>query len=284
MARKLRKTKPLIRVCSVYFSPCGSVKEIVSTMAKYAGEQLNLPVVEMDFTLPKQRQGKYIFEADDLVFFGTPVYAGRVPNKIMPYVRDSFMGNGAYAVPIVVFGNRNFDDALVELSLLLEQNRFQTAAGAAVVSRHSFSKVIAPDRPNEQDKADWKVFVGNVLQKLETPLKEKIQISDLVPGTNPPEKYYTPLGIDGQPAKFLKAHPKTDPALCNKCGVCAVNCPMGTIHREDPSVTEGVCIKCQACIRKCPVQAKYFDDPAFLSHKQMLEENFVRTATSMFIS
>ena len=272
------------RICSVYFSPCGNVKQIVSTMAQHAGEQLNLPVVEMDFTLPEQREGKYVFEADELVFFGTPVYAGRVPNKIMPYIRDSFMGNEAYAVPIVVFGNRNFDDALVELSLLLEQNGFQTVAGAAVVSRHSFSKVIAPDRPNEQDKADWKVFVGNVLQKLETSSKEKIQISDLLPGTNPPEKYYTPLGIDGQPAKFLKAHPKTDSALCKKCGICAANCPMGTIHRENPSVTEGLCIKCQSCIQKCPMQAKYFDDPAFLSHKQMLEQNFARPAASVFIS
>ncbi|WP_294786609.1 ferredoxin [uncultured Eubacterium sp.] len=272
------------RVCSVYFSPCGSVKQIVSTMAQYAGEQLNLPVVEMDFTLPEQREGKYIFEADELVFFGTPVYAGRVPNKIMPYVGDGFTGNGAYAVPIVVFGNRNFDDALVELSLLLEQNGFQTVAGAAVVSRHVFSKVIASDRPSEQDKEEWKRFVGNVLWKLEQKSNYIFKISDLIPGTNPPEKYYTPLGIDGQPAKFLKAHPKTDSALCKKCGICAANCPMGTIHLENPSVTEGVCIKCQSCIQKCPMQAKYFDDLAFLSHKQMLEQNFARPAASVFIS
>ena len=272
------------RVCSVYFSPCGSVKQVVSTMAHCAGEQLHLPVEEMDFTLPEHRQGEYTFFSGDLVFFGTPVYAGRVPNKIMPYIRDSFAGNGAYAVPVVVFGNRNFDDALVELSLLLEQNGFQTAAGAAVVSRHSFSKVIAPDRPNEQDQTDWKEFVAKVLRKLEQEPNCAGKISDLVSGTNPPEKYYTPLGIDGQPAKFLKAHPKTDPALCKKCGICAANCPMGTIQREDPSVIEGVCIKCQSCIRKCPAQAKYFDDPAFLSHKQMLEHNFIRPATSVFIS
>ena len=272
------------RVCSVYFSPCGSVKKTVTTMAQCAGEQLNLPVVEMDFTLPEYRQREYAFETDDLVFFGTPVYAGRVPNKIMPYIRDSFTGNGAYAVPVVVFGNRNFDDALVELSLLLEQNGFQTAAGAAVVSRHVFSKAIASDRPSEQDKEDWKRFVENVLRKLEQKSNYIFKISDLVSGTNPPEKYYTPLGIDGQPAKFLKAHPKTDSALCKKCGICAANCPMGTIQRENPSVTDGVCIKCQSCIQKCPMQAKYFDDPAFLSHKQMLEQNFARTAESLFIS
>ena len=149
---------------------------------------------------------------------------------------------------------------------------------------HSFSKVIAPDRPNEQDQTDWKEFVAKVLRKLEQEPNCAGKISDLVSGTNPPEKYYTPLGIDGQPAKFLKAHPKTDPALCKKCGICAANCPMGTIQREDPSVIEGVCIKCQSCIRKCPAQAKYFDDPAFLSHKQMLEHNFIRPATSVFIS
>lgn len=270
------------RVWAVYFSPCGSVRQVTSTMAQYASEYLKLPMEEIDFTLPKQRQEDKNFDVDDLVFFGTPVYAGRVPNKIMPYIRGHFAGNGAYAVPIVVFGNRNFDDALMELSLLLEKNSFQTIAGAAVVARHSFSHVIAADRPNEGDKIDWKAFVGTVLQELEQSSKKKYRISDLVSGQNPPEKYYTPLGIDGLPAKFLKAYPKTDEKLCKKCSICAQNCPMGAIDTEDSSVITGVCIKCQSCIRKCPVQAKYFDDDAFLSHKQMLEKSFARPAKSVF--
>ncbi len=216
------------------------------------------------------------------MFFGTPVYAGRVPNKIMPYIKEHFCGNGASAVPVVVYGNRNFDDALVELRNLLTENGFHTIAAAAVVARHSFSKVIAAGRPNEQDFEAIRGFVDQVLIKADQISSGEMIEPVIVPGINPPEKYYVPLGVDGQSAKFLKARPKTNAKKCNHCGICAKNCPMGSIDRKDPKIVMGICIKCQACVRKCPAGAKYFDDEAFLSHKEMLEKNYIRRAESEF--
>lgn len=269
------------RICKVYFSPCGSVAQVVSKMSDYASEALKVPVYTCDFTLPPARKEKYGFGAKDLIFFGIPVYAGRVPNKIMPFIRDGFTGGGALAVPVAVFGNRSFDDGLMELRNLLEGNGFHTIAAAAVVARHSFSKVIGAGRP---DEADFEAMAGFVQKSL----KRAAEITDLqslvpvaVPGTDPPEKYYTPLGIDGKPAKFLKAVPKAS-AACDRCGLCAGVCPMGSIDREDPARVIGICIKCQACIRSCPKEARYFDDPAFLSHKQMLEENFTAEKKTEF--
>lgn len=269
------------RICKVYFSPCRSVGQVVSKMAEGAAELLHVPVSEWDFTLPAAREGKYGFEAGDLVFFGTPVYAGRVPNKIMPFVRDGFSGKGALAVPVVVFGNRSYDDGLVELRNLLEGNGFHTIGAAAVVARHSFSNIIAAGRPNEEDLEAIAVFTRRVLEKVKglsaTDSWEPIS----VPGTDPPAKYYTPLGIDGKPAKFLKAVPKVSEG-CGRCGRCAAACPMGSIDREDPARVTGVCIKCQACIRICPRQARYFDDEAFLSHKQMLEHTYTAKKEAEF--
>ena len=85
-----------------------------------------------------------------------------------------------------------------------------------------------------------------------------------------------PKGVDGLPAKFLKAKPLTDMEKCTKCGICAKVCPLGSISFEDFSEVSGICIKCQACVVKCPEGAKYFDDAAFLSHVKMLEQNFTR--------
>lgn len=272
----------ITRVQAVYFSPCGSVEKVISGMACHAAKELAVPVESYDFTLPPAREKSVAFGKDNLVFFGTPVYAGRVPNKMMPYIKKAFSGNGALAVPVVVFGNRNFDDALVELRNLLEDNGFHTIAGAAVVARHSFSKVIAAGRPDGKDFRDIRKFTDKILDKISR-LSSDVDLRPVaVPGTNPPEKYYVPLGIDGKPAKFLKALPKTDLEKCDHCGICAEKCPMGSIDKENPEIVNGICIKCQACIRKCPKEAKYFNDEAFLSHKKMLEKSYTRRAESGF--
>lgn len=47
-----------------------------------------------------------------------PVYAGRVPNVLLKYL-NSMQGYGAKAVPLVLYGNRDYDDALVELTDIL---------------------------------------------------------------------------------------------------------------------------------------------------------------------
>ena len=48
-----------------------------------------------------------------------PVYAGRIPNLLLLKYLTSVKGNDALAVPIVLFGNRNYDDALIELRDIL---------------------------------------------------------------------------------------------------------------------------------------------------------------------
>lgn len=270
------------RICKVYFSPCGNVEKVISIMADHTAELSGVPVVGYDFTLPPARERQYDFTETDLVFFGVPVYAGRVPNKIMPYIQRGFCGNGAAAVPVAVFGNRAYGDALIELKNLLEANAFHTVAGGAVVSQHSFSDVIAAGRPDPSDQKEIEAFARQVWEKLYG-LSAIGQIKPVaVPGTDPPEKYYVPLGMDGKPAEFLKALPKTDQGKCDRCGICAKNCPMGSIDQVHPEKVKGICIKCQSCIRRCPNQAKYFDDTAFLSHKQMLEKNYSGRVESVF--
>ena len=116
------------RVWAVYFSPTGNVKEVTNLIAKKLSEELSVPLEQWDFTLPDNRKSAKAFEKEDLVVFGTPVYAGRVPNKILPWVQQGFTGDHTPMVPVVVFGNRNFDDALMELKQELEKNGFLAAA------------------------------------------------------------------------------------------------------------------------------------------------------------
>ena len=256
----------ITKVWAVYFSPTGNAKKVVTTMAKRAAECLGVPMGTVDFTLPENREGVVSFDKEDLAFFSTPVYAGRIPNKMLPYVQTAFEGNGALAVAVSVFGNRNFDNGLIEA------HGFHTVAGAGIPTEHVFSSKLATGRPDADDLVKIAEFGEKVAEKVSglTEIPEKIAVR----GDDPVGAYYTPLGTDGKPAVFLKAKPKTDPEKCTKCGICATVCPMGSIPKDAPDTCTGICIKCQACILGCPRGAKFFDDEQFLSHARMLEQKF----------
>ena len=280
------------KIWAASFSPTGGTEHIVSLLAEEMGKCLKLPVHKISFTLPDERKKSCTFTEEDLLILGTPVYAGRIPNKILPDVDRSFEGNGTLAVAVSVFGNRNYDDGLMELALLLENHGFCVAAAAAAAARHAISDDIGAGRPDKQDEEELRVFARRAAEKIkEFSGVEKIVSGNKaacgvlalqITGHNPVGPYYTPLRADGQPAKFLKAKPVTDENLCNRCGTCAQVCPMGSISREDPSVVNGICIKCQACIRACPTQAKHFEDEDFLSHVEMLREHYTRRAANAF--
>lgn len=266
------------KVTAVCFSPAGSTRAAALRLAGALAEQLNLPCAEIDITLPAGREQSYNFSPDELVVFASPTYAGRLPNKIQPTFAQNFQGQGTAAVPLVLFGNRSFQDSLAELTDLLSQNGFIPVGAAAMVSRHVFSDKLAPGRPGPDDFAALDDFARSLSQLLAA---DDALAPVQVPGNHPAGPYYTPLGLDGQPAKFLKAVPKVSDA-CTGCGRCVSVCPMGSIPAQDPRTTQGVCIKCQACIRACPQHARFFDDAAFLSHVAMLEQNYTAPQKNSF--
>lgn len=273
------------KVTAAYFSPAGSTGDVTEMIASVIGKAFSAPVEIDDFTLPSSRIGKRKFGPDELVVFGTPTYAGRVPNKIMPFIREAFSGADTPAVCCVTFGNRAYDSSLAELWTIAAGGGFRPFAGAACVSRHVFSDRIGAGRPDDTDRQILINFAEEAARTLhESRTAGDLPVPDAFTGEITVEPYYVPRGADGAPAKFLKAVPKTDAALCTRCGTCARVCPMGSIPEEDPTTVSGICIKCQACVRVCEVRAKQFDDPAFLSHVKMLETNFTRRArTEVFI-
>ena len=275
------------RIYAVYFSPAGSTGSVTEHISDRIAGEINVPCKVIDFTLPKMRIDKYIFDENDLVIFGMPTYAGRIPNKALPFVQSLFEGNGALAVSLVTYGNRNFDSSLTELTEELSADGFRVLAASAWVCRHVFSKKIAAGRPDDSDHAKMEKFADEVVRRLrglmasdqdgrQCPEESGTEgwKTPVIRSGEPVAPYYVPKGEDGKPAKFLKAKPLTDTAKCTNCGICAEVCPMGSVSSENYSEVTGICIKCQACVVKCPEGAKYFDDAAFLSHVRMLENSF----------
>ena len=268
------------KITAVFFSPTGGTKKVISYITKLIAEKLNLPFSFISYTLPKNREGVYSFAEDELVIFGSPIQAGRLPNKLLEYVQSGFKGNNTPVVPIVVFGNRNFDNGLAELTGELGSHGFVPFAAAAMASRHAFSDKIGTGRPDEEDLKKLAEFAEKVANYV---LSNKEFSKVTVPGIWPDAPYYKPTGVNGEATVFLKAKPQTKADLCDHCGACAKACPMGAIDMENTSLVPGTCIKCQACVRTCHTKAKYFDDPQFLSHVKMLEINYQKRFEPCFV-
>lgn len=255
---------------AVYFSPTQTTKTVVSHVANTIAQALDVPCKTLDFTTPQPRQQTYAFSPSDLVIMGTPVYAGRVPNVLLPFLTQQLQGNGALAVPISLYGNRDFDDALIELRDIMEFNGFATIGAGAFIGQHSFSKVLAKGRPDAQDLQLASQLAQGILAKLPTYNRDTHQPIP-VTGHAPIRPYYTPKDRQSQPVDIRKVQPITTDA-CTQCGLCASLCPMGSIDPKNAKVMTGICIKCCACERYCPTNAKYFNDEKYLYHRSELEK------------
>ena len=267
------------RIWAVYFSSTGTTGSVTNRIAARIGARLEKAVEQFDFTLPQNRQDIQRYRETDLVVFGTPVYAGRVPNVLLKYL-DTLEGGGALAVPVVLFGNRNYDAALKELYRVLTVRGFRPIAAGAFVGEHSFSYVLGKGRPDDADMAVVDEFANNIADKL---ISGDYAFAFAEDDGTPPKNYYQPQDRNANPIDIRKVRPKTN-ERCTHCGICVQNCPMGAIDAENFDNYLNICIKCGACFKKCPVQARYFDDENYLYHKTELEEVYTRRAEpSLFI-
>lgn len=268
----------LSKVHATYFSPTGTTRTVVSHLAEGITALLPDAVLKVhDFTLPEGRKAALVVRRSELAVVGLPVYAGRLPNLLLKYLA-TWVSDGAFVVPVVVFGNRSYGNALAELQELLENSGFHAIAAAAFVGQHSFSGKLAAGRPDREDLETASRFATEIVRRVNNIRQESLSAIK-VPGQSGPDHggYYKPKGIDGEVVNFLKVKPVTTDA-CTNCKHCAEVCPMGAIDRDNPSIIPGICIKCNACIKYCPVHAKQLTDEAYLSHVRFLENTYISRA------
>ena len=140
-----------------HFSPTGGTKKVADAIA--AG--FDTPVEEMDLT--KSEVSVTLGEKDALMAV-LPVYAGRVPQISLERL-SSLKATGQKAVAVVVYGNREYDDALMETKDALEANGFKVIAAAAFIAEHSIVRSIAVGRPDTEDEALCRQFAADVMAK-----------------------------------------------------------------------------------------------------------------------
>ncbi len=226
----------IIKSYTFSFSPTGSTEQILKALSS--------PLPSNEFYDITNNSIKKEFLQDELVVVGGPVFGGRMVNINLENIKN-LKGNNTLAIAVAVYGNREYDDALLELTNTLTNQGFIVVSAAAFTARHSMATQIAHDRPNADDLLKAESFAKDTLEKISS-LTDFSNIQSIkVKGKTPYVKY------NGLPLK-----PKAN-SLCNSCGVCVSECPSNAIPKSSPSKTDKtLCITCMRCTFVCPQKAR----------------------------
>lgn len=251
------------KVWSLSFSPTGTSKRIVDTIVS------GIPDVEQDSVDVTHSEdiAEKVFTSEELVVIGVPVYAGRVAPLAVQRLKN-IKGSMTPVVLVVLYGNREYEDALVELRDIAVKASFVPVAAAAFIGEHSFSNVdepIAAGRPDAADIIAAISFSKMITAKLKGIKDTKnLEIID-VPGTTP---YKEGMGS-------IPVTPQVNQKICTYCGLCISTCPAGAISIDGHlSMDVARCIFCCACIKICPEDAVCITAPAMLEKRMWLHQNY----------
>ncbi|PHR24464.1 MAG: hypothetical protein COA36_15605 [Desulfotalea sp.] len=229
----------ITNIKTFFFSPTGTSKKIVQAIAE--GKQTSQTISHIDLTYPNHPTDISV-GGNELAIIAVPVYAGRIAPLAKKRLQN-ISGNNSPTILVVLYGNREFEDALIELKDLVTAQAFNVVAACAFIGEHSFSSADMPISPGRPDTNDLKIateFGAKVMQQLAT-----TQVSQPidVPGDTPYR--------DGM--KNLPFTPKIDSGLCTQCGECIAACPAGAISLNvEIQILTDSCTFCCACIKACP--------------------------------
>ena len=228
------------KITAVVFSATGLTKKTLSVFT----QALSLPVQVLDVTEQSADQLACSFGPQEWVIFAAPVYGGRIPAAAARRFAR-MKGSHTPATLLAVFGNRDYDDALLEMQDIALAGGFVPFACAAPVAEHSLMHSVAKGRPDEADAALLKAFAKEAQQKLAA-------VSDVQELAVPPVKGHRPY-MDYPSIPFKPAAS----ADCVRCGQCVKACPVGAIPPDDPTKTDASrCISCMRCVTVCPHGAR----------------------------
>ncbi len=229
-----------MHVTAVFFSPTGgSRKSATSIAAALSGGGYE----EIDLT-PSTSAVARGFGPDDFVVFGMPCYKGRVPIVAVQRMAG-LKGNKTPCIISITYGNRDYDDSLLELYNIATEKEFLVQGAAALVGRHTYGAVQV-DRPNDKDAAENRRFVESLRAA------RKNDFSKVVPLTI---KGTFPYRNEGSGGRF---YPLTS-EKCTQCGLCVAECPTNAIAEDCRTIDTSKCLSCFRCLRLCPTGAKNMD-------------------------
>lgn len=220
-----------MRTVEIVFSPTGGTEKVAHIIAS----RWNSPVELIDLSNPKTDFSQYAINPEDQVLVAMPSFGGRAPAVAIERLKR-IKGNGAKCTLVCVYGNRAYEDTLVEMEDAARACGFEVIAAIAAVAEHSIARQYASGRPDQSDEAQLERFADQIAQM--GPSKPTL------PGNRP----YKKAGGGGMV-------PKAN-GDCVQCGLCAASCPVQAIDPKTLTADAKNCISCMRCVKLCPHEAR----------------------------
>lgn len=227
-----------MELVQITFSPTGGTGKVADIIT----EEWEGPVTHIDLSDAETDCSKVKLGQGDVALIAVPSYGGRVPELSAKRLMK-INGNQAKCVIVCVYGNRAYEDTLVELQDIVESRGFRVIAAISAIAEHSIIHQYAAGRPDEKDAEELRGFAKKIYRKF---IDDESSASTFeVPGSRP----YRKAGGAGLVPKATKE--------CVGCGLCAKNCPAQAISRESLKTADSKkCISCMRCVVGCPQSAR----------------------------
>lgn len=224
----------------LYFSPTGTTRKVIMA----AAGKIELKTMSYDLTVNyRQKKPVLKFTEQDFVLIGIPVYSGRVPKLVLEYL-ECLKGSNTPAALIAAYGNRDYEDALLELKNTVEEKGLKVIAAGAFPVQHSIVRNVAKGRPDKEDTKKILDFGLQINRQIRS-IEDLSAVSLKVKGHSEYRPYKTiPLVPHGN-------------SSCTGCKHCVKQCPACAITLEKPRKTSRKkCISCMRCVYGCPAGAR----------------------------